>query len=91
MTMCPFCRQTDSVIEPASELILDQIKKLKFYCVNAIKGDQCLEIKAMNPRELLKHLAFECSSKGTLNRYTLLTRDRNICRRYCTLKGFETT
>lgn len=44
----------------------------------------------MSPKELFQHYAFECVEMQRFNQYTLLTRDLNICRYYCTLIDFTT-
>lgn len=35
---CPFCKRRESMIEPASEIILNEIKKLKFKCQFNVNG-----------------------------------------------------
>jgi hypothetical protein len=32
LSTCPFCRRDDSVLEPASSIIINEIKKMKFIC-----------------------------------------------------------
>ena len=73
---------------------------MKFRCVNSIKDKSnadgpaqklCSEVAAMYPRELFLHFAFKCQPRQKLNKYTLKTRDLNICRFFCTLKSFDTT
>lgn len=44
----------------------------------------------MTALELLKHYAFKCAKMGKFNRFTLKTRDQNICRNYCAMTGFNT-
>ena len=44
----------------------------------------------MKARELFQHYSFECKGPLKPNRYTLKTRDRNICKYFCELKHFET-
>ena len=44
----------------------------------------------MKARELFQHYSFECKGPLKPNRYTLKTRDRNICKYFCDLKHFET-
>lgn len=81
LTKCPFCKRNDSIIEPASCFILNEIKKLRFKCKNGCEGN-------MKPRDLLHHYAFVCRVPTRLNRYTLKSRDYNICQYYCELKSF---
>ena len=94
LTTCPFCKRDDSLLEPASSIILNEIKKMKFRCLYSMDSKsnhkQCLMDDSMTPRDLFKHYAFDCVAPQRLNRYTLKTRDLNICKYYCSLKTFET-
>lgn len=80
---CPFCKQDDSVIEAASEILIDEFKKIKFVCLHS-KGPNkngviCHVKNAMSPKDLLHHIAFECKAPTRQNRYSLKSRDRQIC------------
>lgn len=91
LSTCPFCRRDDSVLEPASSIIINEIKKMKFVCHHSQQDDSVCEVKEpMKARELFQHYSFECKGPQKPNRHTLKTRDRNICKYFCELKHFET-
>ena len=54
LSVCPFCRREESCIEPASEIILKEIKKMEFHCQFSLDG-RCSEKLPMSPKALLKH------------------------------------
>ena len=77
---CPFCKVADSHIEPASELILDEIQKIKFKCQFGCRV-------SLSASEMLLHLAFFCKEKmHRINTYTIKTRELNFCKYFCNLK-----
>lgn len=43
----------------------------------------------MSPKELLQHIAFECKVPTRLNRYSLKSRDNQICQYFCTNESFK--
>ena len=92
---CPFCKRDDSVIEPASQILIDEFKKIKFVCLHSKdniqnkKGFQCEITRAMSPKELFWHIGFECKIPTRLNRYTFKSRDRQICKYFCTNESYE--
>lgn len=88
---CPICRNKDSKLEPASSILINEVKKMKFKCQYSISDHGCTVTEAMKPRELFQHYAFQCVVPQKLNRYTLKTRDKQICKYFCTLSYFETT
>ena len=56
---CPFCKQDESVIEPASDILLDELKKVKFVCIHSKalneNGAICSVKDAMSAKDLLHH------------------------------------